>query len=195
MNETSSGVLLCFFCVLSYKSRHNIHLFLFSQYYGVVKIGSPPQEFQVIYDTGSSNLWVPEKGCVHCGYKIIHGGKNKYDKDASESFVEDGTEFSIQYGSGAVSGVFAEVSSGQWVLGIHPLLSAVVVGYIYNYLSQIELHSPCLQPSIFCYSLGNRYSGRRYCSRRTEICHHSRCSWNGNRICLWVFRWNPGSGF
>jgi len=81
-----------------------------AQYYGTVKIGSPPQEFQVIYDTGSSNLWVPEVGCVHCGYKWIHGGKNKYDSDASKSFVEDGRDFSIQYGSGAVSGVFAEDS-------------------------------------------------------------------------------------
>lgn len=81
-----------------------------AQYYGTVKIGSPPQEFQVIYDTGSSNLWVPEVGCVHCGYKWIHGGKNKYDSDASQSFVEDGRDFSIQYGSGAVSGVFAEDS-------------------------------------------------------------------------------------
>jgi len=81
-----------------------------AQYYGTVKIGSPPQEFQVIYDTGSSNLWVPEVGCVHCGYKWIHGGKNKYDSDASHTFVEDGSDFSIQYGSGAVSGVFAEDS-------------------------------------------------------------------------------------
>jgi hypothetical protein len=81
-----------------------------AQYYGTVKIGSPPQEFQVIYDTGSSNLWVPEVGCVHCGYKWIHGGKNKYDSDASQTFVEDGSDFSIQYGSGAVSGVFAEDS-------------------------------------------------------------------------------------
>eukprot|EP00979_Chaetoceros_neogracilis_P014363 scaffold4569_cov284-Chaetoceros_neogracile.AAC.9 len=79
-----------------------------AQYYGVVKIGSPAQEFQVIYDTGSSNLWIPEVGCVHCGYKLIHGGKNKYDSEASDTFVEDGSEFSIQYGSGAVSGVFAQ---------------------------------------------------------------------------------------
>lgn len=65
-----------------------------------------PQSFQVIYDTGSSNLWVPEKGCIHCGYKILHGGKNKYDKDLSSSYVEDGSEFQIQYGSGAVSGTY-----------------------------------------------------------------------------------------
>lgn len=77
-----------------------------AQYYGVVHIGTPPQEFQVIYDTGSSNLWVPEVGCVHCGYKFIHGGKNKYDATLSETYLEDGTDFRIQYGSGEVSGTF-----------------------------------------------------------------------------------------
>jgi len=79
-----------------------------AQYYAEVEIGTPPQTFQVIYDTGSSNLWVPEVGCVHCGYKILHGGKNKYDSKKSNSFVEDGTDFAIQYGSGAVSGKFQQ---------------------------------------------------------------------------------------
>jgi len=79
-----------------------------AQYYAEVHIGTPPQTFQVIYDTGSSNLWVPEKGCVHCGYKILHGGKNKYDADKSTSFTEDGSPFAIQYGSGAVSGTFQQ---------------------------------------------------------------------------------------
>jgi len=80
-----------------------------AQYYAVVHIGTPPQEFQVIYDTGSSNLWVPEKGCKHCGYFFLHK-KNKFDKDSSSTFVEDGSAFSIQYGSGAVSGLFQQDS-------------------------------------------------------------------------------------
>lgn len=80
-----------------------------AQYYGTVQIGNPPQEFQVIYDTGSSNLWVPEVNCVHCGYFFLHK-KNKYDKDLSSSYVYDGSDFSIQYGSGAVTGTYVQDS-------------------------------------------------------------------------------------
>ena len=77
-----------------------------AQYFGVVKIGNPPQEFQVIFDTGSSNLWVPKVGCTHCGNPFF-GKKNKYDEDASSSYKEDGSDFEIMYGSGSVKGYFS----------------------------------------------------------------------------------------
>lgn len=78
-----------------------------AQYYGKVEIGTPPQSFNVIFDTGSSNLWVPVEGCQHCGSKWL-GDKDKFRVKESSSFVEDGSDFEIRYGSGPVSGIFGE---------------------------------------------------------------------------------------
>lgn len=77
-----------------------------AQYFGTVSIGSPPQSFQVIFDTGSSNLWVPKVGCTHCGLPFI-AKKHKYDHAKSSAYAEDGKDFEIMYGSGSVSGYFS----------------------------------------------------------------------------------------
>eukprot|EP00529_Nitzschia_sp_RCC80_P021258 CAMPEP_0113521824 /NCGR_PEP_ID=MMETSP0014_2-20120614/44858_1 /TAXON_ID=2857 /ORGANISM="Nitzschia sp." /LENGTH=413 /DNA_ID=CAMNT_0000419833 /DNA_START=41 /DNA_END=1282 /DNA_ORIENTATION=- /assembly_acc=CAM_ASM_000159 len=77
-----------------------------AQYFGVVEIGSPPQEFTVIFDTGSSNLWIPKVGCSHCGIPFI-GQKHKFDHDKSSTYTEDGSDFEIMYGSGSVKGFFS----------------------------------------------------------------------------------------
>jgi len=73
-----------------------------AQYYGEVMIGTPPQPFTVIFDTGSSNFWVPKINCSDCGHD-----KSTYDHTASNSFQEDGSDFRIEYGSGAVHGFFS----------------------------------------------------------------------------------------
>jgi len=67
---------------------------------GAVSVGTPPVKFQVIYDTGSSNLWVPSKSCSAC----VSDHKVVYDSSKSSTYVKNGSVFNIQYGSGPVAG-------------------------------------------------------------------------------------------
>ncbi|PJF18486.1 hypothetical protein PSACC_01699 [Paramicrosporidium saccamoebae] len=74
--------------------------FMDAQYYGPIYLGSPRQEFNVIFDTGSSNTWVPSKECSSLAC-LLH---RRYDSDKSSTFVANRTEFKIRYGTGAVEG-------------------------------------------------------------------------------------------
>lgn len=72
-----------------------------TQYYGTFLMGSQNQKFTGVLDTGSSNIWTPEKGCLTPGCE----GKEKFAPDLSQTFSTNGQPLSIHYGTGSMQGV------------------------------------------------------------------------------------------
>ncbi|XP_041083519.1 pepsin A-like [Polyodon spathula] len=70
-------------------------------YYGVISIGTPPQSFKVIFDTGSANLWVPS---VYCNSYACNN-HNKFNPSQSSTYRSTSQTVSIQYGTGAMTGI------------------------------------------------------------------------------------------
>eukprot|EP00747_Dinoflagellata_sp_TGD_P212426 gnl/TRDRNA2_/TRDRNA2_85514_c0_seq1.p1 gnl/TRDRNA2_/TRDRNA2_85514_c0~~gnl/TRDRNA2_/TRDRNA2_85514_c0_seq1.p1 ORF type:complete len:575 (+),score=58.01 gnl/TRDRNA2_/TRDRNA2_85514_c0_seq1:98-1822(+) len=68
-----------------------------AQFYGEVTIGG--QTFNVIFDTGSSNLWVPGEECLmQCWFKP------RFRRLLSKNYQPDPRRFQIMYVSGPVAG-------------------------------------------------------------------------------------------
>merc|ERR1712070_1024945 len=153
--------------------------FLNAQYFSEIQIGTPPQEFKVVLDTGSSNLWVPSQDCgsIAC---YLH---SKYDHSDSSTYKKNGSEFQIRYGSGELEGyvsqdtvqigdlkikdqLFAEATSepglafafgrfdGIMGLGYDTISVNHIVPPFYNMIDQGLLDEP-----VFAFYLGDTNNG------------------------------------
>ncbi|WVW79578.1 hypothetical protein I302_101547 [Kwoniella bestiolae CBS 10118] len=74
-----------------------------ASYSGQVSIGSPAQNFLLIMDTGSSDLWVAGSTCQSSSCT----GVSTFDAQDSSSYNTDNSAFNISYGSGDADGYLA----------------------------------------------------------------------------------------
>ncbi|ETN85268.1 eukaryotic aspartyl protease [Necator americanus] len=114
----------------------NVNDYEDEEYIGNITIGTPEQQFQVILDTGSSNLWIPDMTCgqIHencndlnckgggiicealcndqscCGGGNVNAcqGKNSFNSSKSSTYKANGQHFSIQYGTGSAVGFLGQ---------------------------------------------------------------------------------------
>lgn len=148
--------------------------------FSVISLGSPPQDFKVVLDTGSSNLWVPSSQCgsIAC---YLH---NKYDSSESSTYKANGSTFEIRYGSGSLSGFvsqdtfkigdlvvkkqdFAEATSEPGLAFAFGQFDGIMgLGYDTISVNRITppfynmLHDGLLDEPVFAFYLGDANSGK-----------------------------------
>ncbi|KAI9659247.1 MAG: Vacuolar protease A [Trizodia sp. TS-e1964] len=97
--------------------------FMNAQYFAEVSVGTPPQTFKVVLDTGSSNFWVPSVKCTSIAC-FLH---SKYDSASSSTFRANGSSFEIKYGSGSMEGFISNdvISIGNMIIKNQDFAEAV----------------------------------------------------------------------
>ncbi|KAI0775291.1 aspartic peptidase domain-containing protein [Trametes elegans] len=75
---------------------------------GTIAVGTPPQELNVLFDTGSPDLWVTSSSCKGTWCNQMTG--KRFDISASSSATEHAGSFNISYDGGqtAVGSVYSD---------------------------------------------------------------------------------------
>ncbi|KAG6868061.1 hypothetical protein C0993_007848 [Termitomyces sp. T159_Od127] len=96
-------------------------------YLATVQIGTPPQDFLILMDSGSADFWVGSEQCQsedggNCGNHKFLGSQS------SSSFVDTNKPFEVTYGTGEVAGdiVTDDVSIAGLALKTHTFGVALV---------------------------------------------------------------------
>jgi hypothetical protein len=108
-----------------------------AQYFVEVMLGTPGQQFTMVPDTGSSNVWVYAHKC----FSIVCWTHATFDNSLSSTYVADGQAFVIQYGSGGIKGTAGKdvVSLGgeNATMGLGEVTSASGVSFMASKMSGI----------------------------------------------------------
>ncbi|XP_007947634.1 chymosin-like [Orycteropus afer afer] len=106
--------------------------YLDCQYFGKIYIGTPPQEFTVVFDTGSSDFWVPS---VYCNSDACQN-HHRFNPSKSSTFQNMGQPLTIQYGTGSMQGFLGyDTVTVSDIVDSHQSvgLSTLEPGYIFTY--------------------------------------------------------------
>ncbi|XP_062143936.1 aspartic proteinase-like isoform X2 [Alnus glutinosa] len=100
-----------------------------TQYYGEISIGTPRQSFTVVFDTGSSNLWVPSSKCI---FSIACYTHSKYRARLSHTYTKIGMHCKIPFGSGFISGFFSQdnVKVGDFLIKDQEFVEVTREGFL-----------------------------------------------------------------
>ncbi|XP_068026180.1 pepsin A-like [Melanerpes formicivorus] len=112
--------------------REPMRNYMDNEYFGNISLGTPEQDFTVIFDTGSSNLWVPS---IYCNSSAC-SNHQRFNPAASSTFEGTNRTLSITYGTGSMTGVLGydtltvyEITITRQIFG----LSVTEPGDIFTY--------------------------------------------------------------
>ncbi|GLB36719.1 putative acid protease [Lyophyllum shimeji] len=94
------------------------------QWYGEVQIGTPPQNFTVVFDTGSDTFEIPGKNCTKtCSNQRIFD----WNKSSTYKYIDNGDGLYLQFATG-VGVTPVNKTDPDWIMTMREVSDTVSVG-------------------------------------------------------------------